>query len=34
MDWEVDADGLEQLLLRLTEEYGARRIYVTENGSA
>jgi beta-glucosidase len=34
MDWEVHADGLEQLLLRLTEEYGAQRIYVTENGSA
>ncbi|MEU6631591.1 GH1 family beta-glucosidase [Streptomyces parvus] len=34
MDWEVHAEGLEQLLLRLTEEYGVRRIYVTENGSA
>jgi beta-glucosidase len=34
MGWEVHADGLEQLLLRLTEEYGATRIYVTENGSA
>ncbi|TQK50623.1 beta-glucosidase [Streptomyces sp. SLBN-118] len=34
MDWEVHADGLEQLLLRLTEEYGAQRIHVTENGSA
>ncbi|KAB2592516.1 GH1 family beta-glucosidase [Streptomyces arboris] len=34
MDWEVYADGLEQLLLRLTEEYGVERIYVTENGSA
>ncbi|MFC8660324.1 GH1 family beta-glucosidase [Streptomyces parvus] len=34
MDWEVHADGLEQLLLRLTEEYGIGRIYVTENGSA
>lgn len=34
MDWEVHSDGMEQLLLRLTEEYGARRIYVTENGSA
>ncbi|UYQ60568.1 GH1 family beta-glucosidase [Streptomyces peucetius] len=34
MDWEVDANGLEALLLRLTDEYGARRIYVTENGSA
>ncbi|MFD6802136.1 GH1 family beta-glucosidase [Streptomyces cyaneofuscatus] len=34
MDWEVYADGLEQLLLRLAEEYGVERIYVTENGSA
>ncbi|MET8725833.1 GH1 family beta-glucosidase [Streptomyces parvus] len=34
MDWEVHAEGLEQLLLRLTEEYGIGRIYVTENGSA
>lgn len=34
MDWEVHAEGLEQLLLRLTEEYGATKIYVTENGSA
>ncbi|MFI6144048.1 GH1 family beta-glucosidase [Streptomyces sp. NPDC051109] len=34
MDWEVDANGLEALLVRLTEEYGARRIHVTENGSS
>ncbi|MEU9558833.1 GH1 family beta-glucosidase [Streptomyces fumanus] len=34
MDWEIDASGIEDLLLRLTEEYGARRIYVTENGSS
>lgn len=34
MDWEIDASGIETLLLRLTHEYGARRIYVTENGSA
>ncbi|MFF4399065.1 GH1 family beta-glucosidase [Streptomyces sp. NPDC001480] len=34
MDWEIDADGIETLLLRLTGEYGARKIYVTENGSA
>ncbi|MHB9857890.1 GH1 family beta-glucosidase [Streptomyces sp. YIM S03343] len=34
MDWEIDADGIETLLLRLTHEYGARRLYVTENGSA
>ncbi|MEY9995776.1 beta-glucosidase [Streptomyces sp. V4I8] len=34
MDWEIDAGGIETLLLRLTDEYGARRLYVTENGSA
>ncbi|MFF4559449.1 GH1 family beta-glucosidase [Streptomyces sp. NPDC001435] len=34
MDWEIDASGIETLLLRLTHEYGARKIYVTENGSA
>ncbi|MEU2063287.1 GH1 family beta-glucosidase [Streptomyces sp. NPDC013455] len=34
MDWEIDASGIETLLLRLTEEYGARTIHVTENGSA
>ncbi|WNO71031.1 GH1 family beta-glucosidase [Streptomyces sp. AM8-1-1] len=34
MDWEVHADGLEQLLVRLSEEYGAQRVFVTENGSA
>lgn len=34
MDWEVDASGLEELLMRLTEDYAARRIHVTENGSA
>ncbi|MET8984833.1 GH1 family beta-glucosidase [Nonomuraea wenchangensis] len=34
MDWEVDAGGLESLIMRLTTEYGARRILVTENGSA
>jgi beta-glucosidase len=34
MDWEVDASGIEELLLRLTDDYGARRLYVTENGSA
>jgi beta-glucosidase len=34
MDWEIDASGIETLLLRLTDEYGARKIYVTENGSA
>jgi beta-glucosidase len=34
MGWEVDASGIETLLLRLTNEYGARKLYVTENGSA
>ncbi|MFI1168731.1 GH1 family beta-glucosidase [Streptomyces sp. NPDC020801] len=34
MDWEIDASGMETLLLRLTHEYGARKIHVTENGSA
>lgn len=34
MDWEVDASGIETLLMRLTEEYGARCIHVTENGSS
>jgi beta-glucosidase len=34
MDWEIDASGIEDLLLRLTEEYGARKIYITENGSS
>ena len=34
MPWEVHAPGIEQLLLRLTKEYGVRKIYVTENGSA
>ncbi|MBP3081143.1 beta-glucosidase [Streptomyces sp. 604F] len=34
MDWEIEANGLEELLLRLTREYGAHSIYVTENGSA
>ncbi|MGW2763473.1 GH1 family beta-glucosidase [Streptomyces sp. NPDC001275] len=34
MDWEIEASGIETLLLRLTHEYGARKLYVTENGSA
>jgi beta-glucosidase len=34
MGWEVHPEGLENLLLRLTNEYHAARIYVTENGSA
>ncbi|WP_354639385.1 GH1 family beta-glucosidase [Kitasatospora camelliae] len=34
MPWEVHAPGIEELLLRLTREYGVRRLYVTENGAA
>jgi beta-glucosidase len=34
LDWEVRADGLEQVLLRVTRDYGISRLYVTENGSA
>ncbi|MFK8909292.1 GH1 family beta-glucosidase [Streptomyces sp. YS-3] len=34
MGWEIDASGIEALLMRLTDDYGARRIHVTENGSA
>jgi beta-glucosidase len=34
MGWEVHAAGLEELLLRLTREYGVRQLLVTENGSA
>ncbi|MFC7640356.1 family 1 glycosylhydrolase [Streptosporangium lutulentum] len=34
MGWEVYPDGLEQLLLRLTREYGIEQIFVTESGSA
>ncbi|MFI6943752.1 GH1 family beta-glucosidase [Streptomyces sp. NPDC050418] len=34
MDWEVHARSLEDILLRVTREYGPRRLYVTENGSA
>jgi beta-glucosidase len=34
LGWEVRAAGLEQVLVRLAREYGARAVYVTENGSA
>ena len=34
MGWEVYPDGLSELLVRLHEEYGARALYVTENGAA
>ncbi|MFC7815773.1 GH1 family beta-glucosidase [Streptomyces sp. NPDC057367] len=34
MDWQIDAESLEAFLMRLTDDYGVRRLYVTENGSA
>jgi beta-glucosidase len=34
LGWEIRAAGLEQVLVRLATEYGAREVYVTENGSA
>jgi beta-glucosidase len=34
MGWEVHANGLEELLLRLTREYGVKQLLVTENGAA
>ena len=34
LNWEIRAAGLEQVLVRLAREYGAREVYVTENGSA
>jgi beta-glucosidase len=34
MGWEVHAAGLEELLLRVTREYGVRELMVTENGAA
>ncbi|MGI8664836.1 MAG: GH1 family beta-glucosidase [Jatrophihabitans sp.] len=34
MGWEVHPAGLEELLIRLTKDYDAPAIYVTENGSA
>ncbi|MFF3349011.1 GH1 family beta-glucosidase [Streptomyces sp. NPDC002779] len=34
MGWEVHPDGLEQLLMRLHDEYAPASILVTENGSA
>lgn len=34
LDWEVHPQGLEELLLRLTKDYDAPALYVTENGSA
>jgi beta-glucosidase len=34
MDWEVYPDGLHDLLLRLRDDYGPARLYITENGAA
>lgn len=34
MDWEVFPQGLTDLLLRLTRDYGAPPLYITENGCA
>jgi len=34
MEWEVHPKGLEEILVRVTDDYAPRKIYVTENGSA
>ncbi len=34
MGWEVYPDGLYEFLCRVHFEYGAKKVYVTENGSA
>lgn len=34
LGWEIRAEGLEQVLVRLNKDYGTRRVFVTENGSA
>jgi beta-glucosidase len=34
MKWEVYPDGLRQTLLRITEDYAPKAIYITENGAA
>jgi beta-glucosidase len=34
MDWEVYADGLRALLVRLQNDYSPNRMYITENGAA
>jgi beta-glucosidase len=34
MGWEVYPRGLEDILVRVADDYGPRKIYVTENGSA
>jgi len=34
LGWEVHPDGMEEMLLRLTKDYDAPALYVTESGSA
>jgi beta-glucosidase len=34
MDWEVYPQGLEDILVRVADDYAPKKIYVTENGSA
>jgi beta-glucosidase len=34
MGWEIDPDGLHELLLRLRRDYGPLPVYITENGAA
>jgi beta-glucosidase len=34
MGWEVDPDGLHELLVRIRRDYGDFPIYITENGAA
>ena len=34
MGWEVNPEGMVRMLRRLRDEYGVRRLLVTENGSA
>ncbi len=34
MGWEVYPDGLEDLLLRLRDDYGDPALFITENGAA
>lgn len=34
MGWEIDASGLEEILVRVAEDYAPQAIHVTENGCA
>jgi beta-glucosidase len=34
MGWEVDPNGLHEVLLRLRRDYGALPVYITENGAS